>query len=283
MTNKMDDFFHQIDWRQPWLEPLRRMAEPIINAPDWRAALNDAAQAAGIRNHRGMPIRFVPQSDLPNAVAYEAFIGETGGVPTRDNLHDFFNALIWLAFPAIKVQLNALQAAEIARSSNTTATEITPVGRRGKLRDGATIFDENAALFITSERGLIDALREHRWQDLFITRRAAVYRKCEFRLFGHALMEKLVAPYKAITAHTWVMQVGPEFFDLAPVERQSWIDAGIAAQLANGLTTKDFTPLPVLGVPGWWPEQHQQFYDDGTVFRPPRRPQVRDEAARIDD
>ena len=40
---------------------------------------------------------------------------------------------------------------------------------------------------------------------------------------------------------------------------------------AAELATKPFTPLPVLGVPGWWPaNQDPAFYDDATVFRPPR-------------
>jgi hypothetical protein len=47
--------------------------------------------------------------------AYEAHIFQTRSVPTRDNLHDFFNGLVWLAFPQAKRRLNALQAAEIER------------------------------------------------------------------------------------------------------------------------------------------------------------------------
>ena len=43
---------------------------------------------------------------------------------------------------------------------------------------------------------------------------------------------------------------------------------------AAALATKPFTPLPVLGVPGWWPENSgAAFYDDPRVFRPPRPPQ----------
>jgi hypothetical protein len=35
------------------------------------------------------------------------------------------------------------------------------------------------------------------------------------------------------------------------------------------LTTQSLIPLPVLGVPGWWPENEDaDFYDDPTVFRP---------------
>lgn len=253
-------FFDVIDWTRPWLAPFRSTAEPIIQAADWRFALNSAAAAAALQNHRGLPIHFVPQAELPAGTAYEAFISATGNVPTRENLHDFFNALVWLSFPRIKTQLNALQAAEIAKSAVSIS--------RGKLRDAATLFDENAAIFIAHDRELIDALREHRWNGLFISRRAEFERCCEVWLFGHALMEKLVSPYKAITAHTWVVVGSDEFLAMSVLDKRKWIDEIVARQLANGLVASDFTPLPVLGVPSWSPSQNSDFYADVMVFRP---------------
>lgn len=253
-------FHDQIDWRQPWLIPLQAVAAPILQAPDWRQALDAAAVRAGLRNHRDLPIRFVPQDDLPPNTAYEAFISDAGCVPTRDNLHDFFNAMVWLTWPNVKRQLNALQAAEIKRS---------PAAGRGKLRDAATIFDENAVVLISRDPALVDALRAHRWREAFVERRAAFGRDCDVRLFGHALMEKLVAPYKAITAHAWVVAVDDVYFSMPAAERAHFIDARVSAQLTHGLSTADFTPLPVLGVPGWW-QQDEAFYADASVFRPKR-------------
>jgi hypothetical protein len=51
------------------------------------------------------------------------------------------------------------------------------------------------------------------------------------------------------------------------------LDAALAeAFTADRLAGKPFTPLPVLGVPGWWPEnQNFSFYDDSLVFRPAGR------------
>jgi hypothetical protein len=90
-------------------------------------------------------------------------------------------------------------------------------------------------------------------------------------LFGHALMEKLVAPRKAITAHVRVLYAPDAWFDLGWEDRRAWIDMQVAGQLAAcGLSTAGFTPLPVLGVPGWWREQDEAFYLDDTVFRPKR-------------
>lgn len=257
-------FLSQIDWSRPWLAPFHEVAIPLVQASDWRRALNAAAEERRLRNHCNLPIRFVPQSELPPAVAYESFISETGQVPTRENLHDFFNALIWLSFPAAKARLNDLQAAAIAAASGSDSS------RRGGLRDAITIFDENAALLIVSDTSLADALRQHQWQHVFLERREEFGRIAEVRLFGHALMEKLVNPYKAITAHAWTMVVGKDYFTMPPYSKQNLLDQELASRLHNGFSTRMLSPLPVLGVPGWWPEQDVSFYQDAAVFRPPR-------------
>jgi hypothetical protein len=178
---------------------------------------------------------------------------------------------VWQTFPGIKRALNTLQAAQIAQAG---------VGKsRGPARDAATIFDENAALLVVRDtqagRALVDDLRAHRWLDALYDGRAMFGRDAEVWLFGHALMEKLVTPRKAITAHTRVVFVDDAYFLLAPAARRAWIDREVAAALAgeglasNGATA-GFTPLQVLGVPGWWPGQDADFYRDTTVFRPRR-------------
>ena len=262
--------FAGIDWGRPWFDTVRPAALRMdLNAASVIADFNRAAQSLALRNHRGLPLQFVPQAELPEGSAYEEFIGAEGKVPTRDNLHDFFNGLIWLTFPRIKQQLNALQAAQIARDG---------VGKsRGPARDAATIFDENAALLVLRDNAegtaLENALRNHRWNEAFVERAAMFGEDAQVWLFGHALMEKLVAPYKAITAHTRIMRAPDSWFDAGEAQRRAWIDEMVAATLAEeGLTNAAFTPLPVLGIPGWWPQQDKEFYDDATVFRPKRKP-----------
>ena len=256
----------EIDWSRPWYDTVRPAFERLDFAGgDLVAAFN--AGAEGLTNAAGQPLRFVPQSALPEGRAYEEFIGATGCVPTRENLHDFFNALVWLTFPRIKRQLNALQSAQIA---------LAGVGKsRGPARDAATIYDENSALLVVRDdddgRALVDALRGHRWQEAFCQRRAQFGADAQVWLFGHALMEKLVAPRKAITAHTRVIHAGDDYFALAPEAQRDWIDRHEALALADeALTTAGFTPLQALGVPGWWPQQDEDFYADTSVFRPKR-------------
>ena len=205
-----------------------------------------------------VPVRFVPAAELPADASYEAFIAARHAVPTRDNGHDAFNGLAWLRFARTKARLNALQAAEIARDG-VRAT-------RGPVRDAATVFDENAVLLHASD-ALWNALHERRWADLFGPLRP-LWQAASVLVFGHAALEKLVAPYKSITGHVWRVALP---FD-AMGDLQS-LDAWLAADLTpEKLAIKPFAPLPLLGVPGWWAGNEQAgFYDDAQVFRAQRQ------------
>lgn len=255
-----------IEWQRPWLALWRESGKQLQAAPDWLSAINVTASTSELTNQRGLPLCFVAQQSLPPDTAYEAHIHQHAQVPTRDNLHDFFNGLAWLRFPQIKRTLNALQAAEIARRLATPSDG----GSRGRQRDAATLFDENAALFICSDASLIKALRAHDWQEVLVRRAGEFGSAWEVELFGHALLEKLVQPYKAITAHAWIVMVEPSWFALSAPARQAYLDVHVAEQLQAGFTSANFTPLPVLGVPHWWPGQDAAFYDDASVFRPKR-------------
>jgi hypothetical protein len=197
-------------------------------------------------------VRFVPQSALPAGEAYEAFIARTHQVPTRDNLHDLLNGACWMRFPAVKQRLNFLQGEQIARMG-VGAT-------RGPLRDALTLFDENAALW-AAPPVLTSALAQRDWHALFVTHRDA-WAQSHLVLFGHALLEKLVRPYKSITAHVWCMPADLIHTDAA------W-DAHLAHALTpDALVPKPFLPLPVMGIPGWTPDnRHPDYYADRQVFR----------------
>lgn len=268
-------FLAQIDWQRPWLAAVLPVAQEVLqmlgdvrSASAMRQALSDAARKRALCNQAGLALEFVAQACLPEGCAYESFIFAQGQVPTRDNLHDFFNALVWLGMPQIKRELNRLQAAQISQHG---------VGQvRGALRDAATLFDENAALLLLADDAsgyaLAEALRAHDWAHFF----AQLPASGRAYLFGHALMEKLVHPYKAITAHTWLLH-GPTALLHAPLHEQlAYCDTQIAQQLQHAAPIPaNFLPLPIAGIPGWWAGQDAQFYADVHVFRPPRKPKVR--------
>lgn len=199
-------------------------------------------------------MRFVAQTELEPGEAYEAHIARTGRVPTRDNLHDFFNGLCWLRYPRTKQRLNRLQAAEI-RARGVGAV-------RGPVRDALTLFDENAAL-LQAPDAVWDALAARDWRRLFVERRA-LWSGARLRVFGHAALEQLHRPFKGITAHVWRIPLGLE----DPADWDAWLARDLTAER---LRPKPFLPLPLLGVPGWWPaNEAATFYDDPRVFRPAR-------------
>ena len=186
------------------------------------------------------PRVFVEQALAPVGEPYEAFIARTGQVPTRNNLHDLFNGLIWHTHPQLKAQLNRLQAQAI-KGDGVNAT-------RGPVRDALTLFDEFGAV-LHAPAQLVVSLRTRDWKALFIAQRA-LWQDASLHIIGHALLEQLsVAPRKGLTAH---VVVG----DATVLCDHDW-------------RSKPFLPLPVLGVPGWCAANEEvHFYDDAQVFRP---------------
>lgn len=246
-----------INWDAPWLAPWRQRGEPIAQQVLAGVAQPDALNAAALGlwpAPEQPPVHFVPQASLPAGKAYEQYIFESKQCPTREGLHDFFNGLMWLHLPHTKTRLNQLQAAQIAQLG------IAPV--RGPARDALTLFDENVAL-LRAPDALWDALVAKDWSLLF-GRLRPLWQESGLWLFGHALMEKLVAPRKSVTAHVYRV--------CSAMDAIADLDAWLAADLsAHKLAGKPFAHLPVLGVPGWWPGNAVPgFYDDAAVFRAPR-------------
>lgn len=241
-----------LDWSAPWHEPWREIGERVALRTGGGMATHQA-----LNLEPGSPVRFAAQGTLPDGMPYERYIFESGSCPTRDGLHDFFNGLCWLRMPRAKARLNQLQAAEIEAGG--------VAGQRGKVRDAITVFDENGAL-LQAPAQLWEALLARQWQRLFVELRP-LWAQARVLVFGHALLEKLASPRKDLTAHVWRAD--------AAMDSIADCDAWLAARCTpEHLAAKPFTPLPVLGIPGWWgANQNFSFYDDSLVFRP-ARPQL---------
>ncbi len=236
----------EIDWTPPWFDPWRETGLRVTRALARGGTLHDALNAQGA----GEPM-FVPPHSAPAGMAYEQYIFATGNCPTRDNLHDFFNGLAWLEMPLAKRQLNRVQAGQIAAQG---------IGaKRGSVRDAATLFDENGAV-LSAPDPLWQALSARDWRRLFVELRP-LWAQARLLVFGHALLEKLAAPRKNLTAHVWA--------EPAPSGSIEGLDRWLAGQLtAARLAAKPFRPLPLLGVPRWWAGNADfSFYDDSLVFR----------------
>ena len=222
--------------------------------------LNALAASRGLLNAWGVPVRFVaPGAASASAMGYEIQIGESGEIPTRDNWHDLFNALQWLALPQAKAAINR---GHVERLKLGGAAEATA---RSAPRDVLTMFDESGIIVASADESLLDLVRAFRWRELFVERRHAVVSEMRFVLAGHGLMEKSLAPFIGITAKAMLL----------PVAAGTSLDAAAAAWLGrddNLADSRRLAPLPLLGIPGWDARnEDSRFYDNAAYFRPGRR------------
>ncbi len=226
---------------RPWLERLPRQGWPS------HEQLSALAAGADLRTESGKPLQFVPPA--PADSCYELHVHRTGEVHTRPrNWHDLLNALAWLAFPLTKARLNALHAATMPCEG----------GRRGRLRDMLTIFDEGGAIVVCDDPDLEAMIRGFRWRELFWEQRARAAARLRVLVLGHAVLEQALAPRPAITCKTLFVSAAQA------ADRQA------AAALAAHATPRSLAPLPIFGLPGWDPgNASETFYADERYFRRP--------------
>ena len=218
----------------------------------------------GLHSHGGHRIRFTDSRNLDDG-GYEHRIYTTGQVSTRpDNWHDLFNSLVWMRFPRIKTAMNSLHFEAGAEMKS---------GSRGPLRDALTLFDECGVIVFSSNLEMLEALAQRRWSEAFLDEefRASV----GIAVVGHAMLEKYLAPYKAMTAKALLLHTSTEFIQRSRDEQLEFIDREVAQKMLDQQVLSEpacLSPLPLAGVPGWWLKAEQEsdgFYDDLQVFRPP--------------
>lgn len=249
------------------------------------ARFNQLAAARGLQTGQGRALQFLPQEQLPAGSSYESHIALTGEVPTRDNLHDRFNTLVWLHAPRTKAMLNRLQAVESQRLGGT--------GPRGNTRDAATLMDENLALLVYRKHP--PPLRDRDWKSLFWDQRGHWGQEWTILVFGHALMEKLQQPYLSLTAHCICLRLPTDEWIEVDAALEEWIKARSCqtAQLERteqtertertkkkgpateepfheeALGPRSLCPLPLMGIPGWHADNSSEaFYNNDRIFRP---------------
>lgn len=213
------------------------------------------------RNLNGRRIRFVCSSLLEGA-DYEQQIFRTGEISTRaGSWHDLFNALVWCRLPGVKAALNALHIRH----------RLADTSQRGERRDALTLIDESGILLMSDRPEALEQVAQHDWLDVF-SDADAFRQRYRVVITGHALLEKFLDPYKAITAKALLMQIPGDWMALTAKNLSRNTDRFLAAALMQDQTLHeptDLTPVPVTGVPGWWPNgpQDEAFFADTKVFR----------------
>jgi hypothetical protein len=269
--------FNSMDWdpafieRSPALFVFAEAAKPLRTCSDWPslALLQVLCDSRGITNARGAPLRLV--GDRTDE-SYETRLYVRGELHVRSgDWHDLLNVLAWLTYPKTKAALNARHHEEESLHDWAVSRE----GRRSPVRDALTLFDESGAIVAASDPALLEMIRAFQWKPLFWTHRARVIEHLRVFVVGHALAGKLLAPYVGIAAHAVLLPAGASSIQSTPPVGLADVDTRAAELVRSGpvfSAPRNLAPLPVLGVPGWFPENAcEQFYDNAAYFRPGRR------------
>ncbi len=260
-------------------EPLRVYGAPALEAATVPrlALLQRLLDARGVvMTCSGRPLRLIAQQPRPRRFdqRYESRIWLQGELQVRDtSWHDAFNVLVWLAFPRAKAALNARHYAALQER------RVYEKINRGPVADALTLFDEGGVAIACAADDLADDLRQFRWKRLFRDKRGRVLREMRCCVLGHALYEKALQPFTGMTGRAIMLPVAREFLEQPLAVQLDGIDRELAACIADPArmrTTRELAPLPVLGVPGWHPDNESDaYYDDVAYFRPGRREGVR--------
>jgi hypothetical protein len=142
------------------------------------------------------------------------------------------------------------------------------------VRDVNTLLDESGVIVACADPELSGLLGGFRWQELFWQRRADVCEGMGFYLLGHGLCEKALHPYTGMTGQGLVLAVDQDFFGWTLARRMAHLDGLLVAYLNSPQhcrSTRELNPVPLLGVPGWTPENSAQaYYGNTAYFRPGR-------------
>jgi hypothetical protein len=272
------------DMEQVQASPFFAALRPVLDQAHWPQqhwpALTDYQTLLDHLPHAvctasGAPLRVVvprPEKSPDWRDAYEARIYLRGELPTRvSSWHDCFNLLTWAAFPRSKAALNALHFALLEARAESLAQTLPRTPRQ----DALTQFDESGVIVLCADSTLITLMRNFEWKTLFWERRHDVLAHMRCFLFGHGLMEKALIPYPGMTGKAVLLLVPPSLLALPLTAQLTQVDERVAELIADGrslLQPRDLAPLPLLGFPGFTPENEcAAYYDDQRYFRPGRR------------
>jgi len=228
--------------------------------------LDDWPDCEYLNTLSGLSQRFVAQDDLNDETDYyEQIIFKRHIIPTRmQNWHDLFNACIWLNFPRCKAELNRQHMEDIDQYGLHPRT-----ARRNRI----THFDECGVVLAYSDKQIPVLLRQHQWQAAFVQHRQQWGQQAEAVVFGHANYEMLLKPFIGLTGKFLAVKVNNDYWSASWQQKCEILDRALLQLLErNILADKDsLSPLPLLGIPGWYKQNQQaEFYQNQNYFMPKR-------------
>jgi DUF3025 family protein len=233
-----DDDWRPRAWAGPLFWPIAKTAALFADHTDWPSVADYDAllgPLAGVGFRRAGPKR---RRRYPSVVrrSYDACICEDGVVPARaHDWHDFFNALVWAAFPRAKRALHRRQHA-----AGETAE------RRTRERDGLALLDEGGTVLLCARAAVAGVRAALDARDLGPIHTAAREGALVGVIYGHAVYEHVArgAPPVRAMVHLAACDAVPPTDDA----RRLAADEALAGALGDAGTFLDpdaFRSLPV--------------------------------------
>lgn len=256
---KQDHWSTDVFLTSPIIKQLEKTTQYFAEYKDWPTLENFQK----IFSDYALDINPVAQATEINSFEelYEPRVYLKGELQTRtENWHDFFNAMVWLNFPETKKTLNKLHFTE--------ATKRPKGSNRSTLENRITQFDECGAILVSTNNELLDLIKQHNWQKLFLENRLLLEDHLRCIVFGHAIFEKAINPYIGMTCHCLLVNdenlltkvKSHDYSDLDKYLTDKW-----QGEIAYNPTK--FAAFPVLGMPKYWPVQNKDFYQNKHYFR----------------
>ncbi|WP_199608874.1 DUF3025 domain-containing protein [Flocculibacter collagenilyticus] len=212
-------------------------------------------------------IQFEPQPEVwTDSRYYEKYIYETGNVPTRpENWHDIFGALIWCLFPNTKALINKLHVEDI---------DTYGMKARTAKRNAITLLDECGVICAVSsdQHKVKQHLQQHRWLEGFYGNKSEWGSTIQPFMFGHANYEMGTKPFIGLTGKVLFVSVEDTFWQHSRNIQYQILDNHLMTLINEKdilASNSSFSPMPLLGIPGWHSEvQDEHFYKNTNYFRP---------------
>jgi len=251
----------------PIFDSIRDVALTFTQCMKWPTLEQFASEFSkrDIKSFNNQSVQPVTQGYTPEKFDdyYESRIYLKGELQTRlENWHDFFNAMSWLQFPKIKSVLNKLHF--------DTSQQREEGSNRSPLENAIALFDECGAIIVVDDEKYLELIRNHQWKEIFWDNKESWGKHIQCYVFGHAMHEKALTPYIGMTTHSILLKKDESFFKQDYKIQLSELDNQISEIWIQNIiqTTKALQPVPILGIPGNYQKQTDDFYNNTQYFRP---------------
>jgi len=134
---------------------------------------------------------------------------------------------------------------------------------------------KDISVYASSNPVLLNALKNHQWQEVFVQARDQWGLNIDAFIFGHGMYEKAFNPFIGFTGKAYCIDIDESFYQQDKMTQYQILDQLLCDDIKKKNTLSDsshLSPLPILGIPGWSIENESpDFYSNTNYFRAKRQ------------